>query len=226
MKKASSLIVFFLCLWGCNPDNEFEIKRNFSYTLIKQEILTHRLFTAGGEITDPNIIASIFARVEEENPLKRNFPENTNTFDFDFSISFLSEVAVLNQNDNFDTLKIKTTDNIILLESDTIQSITGTFNENHLTNKIQKYPINVIDKEIVPLSYGFGEKLTFTYEYVIRPSADKLTMQRLFYYYYNSFFPNGGLFAAEITNELNTKVYQYLDQGDTLLVNEINWIFE
>lgn len=106
MKRRLRVLVVFTCLYGCHSDSEFEVKRNYSYTLTKQEILTHRVFTANGEITNRNKVASIFQRVELLNPLRAGFPESTNDFDFDFSISFLDQEAVFNRDNNLDTFKI------------------------------------------------------------------------------------------------------------------------
>ncbi len=229
MKKYIWLFVTLPSLWGCSADSEFEIKSNYSYTLTKQEILTHRVFTADGEIIDQNTIASIFERVETLNPLLKDFPESTTTFDFDFSIYFVDQVAVLNRNDNLDTFKVKMTNKIIKLQSDTLQFITpGTYQENDFRNNIGKYSLNILDKENIPLYSGFGEKLTYTFEYVLKPVADKIILPKLFFYHFNSSsFPfDGSILSAEIINEINPIIYQYLNQGDTLLVNEINWILE
>lgn len=105
--------------------------------------------------------------------------------------------------------------------------VSGTYDENKIDNNIGKYSINILAKESVPMLSGFGEKLTYRYELFVRPGADKLIMPRLFFYHFNSnYFPLGSILTAEINNEINPDIHQYLNQGDTLLVNEINWVLE
>ena len=226
MKNLLLPLLMLTVLFSCNSDSEFEIKRNYSYTLTKQEVKTHRLFTADGEIHDPSQIASIFSKAES-NFSQLEFPKDSTVYNYDFTITFFAQTAVINQNNKLDTLKIRQANRIVVLESDTLQFIVpGTYDENQFANKIGKNSLNIIDQEAIPLYSGFGEKVTYTYEYIFSSNANQLILPRLFFFYYISFFPNGSTFSATTTNELNQEIYQYLDQGDTLLVNEINWIFE
>ena len=232
IKNVLILICISLSLVGCDNDKEFEIKDGYTYTSTNIKVTSQRMFTRNGEVVDNNTISAIFDREQKINDME--FPKSQNIDNDDkFSVTFNNGNAVIKSHTeplNFtftrenDFILFTSVDTLIVYSLGVEPSIPGAAIlmpeiSNHIGIHIPAF------YQVVPLnsSTGYANKVITKQEIYAYFEPDGFHVPYLFYHWFHT--DSDGMrkqtASASFNNELNVNFYSHLDEGDTILVQEM-----